>query len=201
MKFSYRTVAKEYRALIKEKGSSFLGILFPVDSEESFKKHLQVLKDEFPDATHHCFAFRLDQAGKLSRSSDDGEPTGTAGKPILNQLLSADLAYTALVVVRYFGGTKLGTGGLIKAYKEASKAVISQSEIVEEVEKVTYKISFAFELSADVNRILKNAGAILLQKEADEKLHLYVQIPKGETEELERKCLDNRSGEITLVLQ
>lgn len=201
MNFSYRTVDKEYRALIKEKGSSFLGILFPISTEDDFKKKLQVLKTEFPDATHHCYAFRLDQEGKLSRSSDDGEPSGTAGKPLLNQLLSADLAYTALVVVRYFGGTKLGTGGLFKAYKEAAKAVIAQAEIVEEIEKATYKISFVFELSAEMNRILKSCQAEILKKEADENLHLFIQIPKGEIKNLEQKCKANRNGEITLEPQ
>lgn len=177
MSFSFRTIKKENHIQLKEKGSSFIAYLFPIKSEEEFKKRLTELKSEFADASHHCYAYRLDKSGNHDRSSDDGEPSGTAGKPIMNQLISKDLHYCAVIVVRYFGGTKLGTPGLIKAYKESAKAIIENAEIIEETVKIRYKISFPFDRSSEINRILNSVSAEIIKKEADEKLHLYIELP------------------------
>jgi uncharacterized YigZ family protein len=187
MSFNYKTVSKENRIQYKEKGSNFISFLFPVKTEEDFKIRLNELKIEFPDASHHCYAYRLDKSGNNDRSSDDGEPSGTAGKPIMNQLISNELQYCAIIIVRYFGGVKLGTGGLIKAYKEATKAAIVTSDIIIEIEKVNYKISFPFELTADINKLTKQFSFEILRKEANENLHLYIAIPMENLEKVIEK--------------
>lgn len=196
MSLTYRTVSKEYTFKFKEKGSSFIAFLFPVKTEGDFKKRLQELKIEFPDATHHCYAFRLDKEGIFARSSDDGEPSGTAGKPIMNQLLSSDLSYCALVVVRYFGGTKLGTGGLIKAYKESAKAVIDIAEIIEEKEKIHCSVKTTFECSGEVQRLLNRYEAEILQKEANEFLIFHFTIPLEMIKEFKEKMKEIKNTEI-----
>ena len=195
MSFTYRTVRKEYTFKSKEKGSSFFAFLFPVKTEGDFKKRLQELKIEFPDATHHGYAFRLDKEGIFARSSDDGEPSGTAGKPIMNQLLSSDLSYCALVVVRYFGGTKLGTGGLIKAYKESAKSVIDMAEIIAEKEKIPCSVKTTFECSGEVQRLLNRYEAEILQKEANEFLIFHVTIPLEMIKEFKEKMKDLKGTE------
>ncbi len=187
MKFCFQTIKKENSIRWKEKGSSFISFLFPIKTEEEFKKRWSELKAEFPDASHHCYAYRLDKSGNQDRSSDDGEPSGTAGKPIMNQLLSKDLHYCGLIVVRYFGGIKLGTPGLIKAYKESAKEVIETAEIISETLKIRYKISFPFENSSDLNRILKSVSAEITKKEADEKLHLHIELALEKKDLLEEK--------------
>jgi uncharacterized YigZ family protein len=196
MSLTYKTVKKEFTFKFKEKGSSFIAFLFPVKTEEDFKKRLQELKTEFPDATHHCYAFRLDKEGILARSSDDGEPSGTAGKPIMNQLLSANLSYCALVVVRYFGGTKLGTGGLIKAYKESAKIVIDGAEIKEEKEKINYSVKTKFERSGEVLRLLNRYEAEITQKEANESLVFHFSIPLETVKEFKQKMNEIKDTEI-----
>lgn len=196
MSLTYKTVKKEFTFKFKEKGSSFIAFLFPVKTEEDFKKRLQELKTEFPDATHHCYAFRLDKEGILARSSDDGEPSGTAGKPIMNQLLSANLSYCALVVVRYFGGTKLGTGGLIKAYKESAKMVIDCAEIMEEKEKINYSVKTTFERSGEVLRLLNRYEAEITQKEANESLVFHFSIPLETVKEFKQKMNEIKDTEI-----
>lgn len=201
MSFTYKTVSKENRIQYKEKGSSFITFLFPIKTEEEFKNRLTGLKSEFPDASHHCYAYRLDKKGNSDRSSDDGEPSGTAGKPILNQLLSHELNYSAIVVIRYFGGTKLGTGGLIKAYKEASKAAIESAIIISETEKVNGKISFDFEISSEINKLTKQFSIEIIRKEADDKLHLFITIPLEKLENLKSKLEELRKVDFILFPQ
>lgn len=126
----FKSIKKETEGIYKEKGSKFIAILFPVLSEKGFHDRLKFIKDDHPNARHWCYAYRLELEGTIFRANDDGEPSGTAGKPILNQLLSAEITNAAVVVVRYFGGTKLGASGLIRAYKEATIDAISEAEVV-----------------------------------------------------------------------
>src|SRR5262245_36782634 len=116
----YFTIAQSSFAEFKDRGSRFLAYAYPIQSTEDFKNYLHQLKKEHPKAVHHCFAYRIGIDGNNFRSSDDGEPSGTAGKPILGQIDSKGLTNTAIVVVRYFGGTLLGVPGLINAYKTSS---------------------------------------------------------------------------------
>lgn len=145
MEFSYKTIQTAIvDILIKEKGSKFIGYALPVTSEGEVKISLDRIKSIHPKATHHCYAYRLGLQGNLYRINDDGEPSGTAGLPIYNQLLAHDLTDVLLIIVRYYGGTKLGVSGLIKAYKESSKQTLEASKIVEKevMRKITVSFNF-----------------------------------------------------------
>ncbi len=129
--FTYTTIGSPSEGIFTDKGSKFIGYLYPISSEEEFKNALKGLRTKHAGARHFCYAYRIGKSTIIERSNDDGEPSGTAGKPIFNQLLSYQLMEVGLVVVRYFGGTLLGTTGLIQAYKGASKAAIEQATIIE----------------------------------------------------------------------
>ena len=127
---SYRTVAAPAEAACRERSSKFLSWIYPVRTEEEIRERLDALRKRYYDAKHHCYAWRLGPRGEAFRANDDGEPSGTAGKPILGQLLSNDITDCLVVVVRYFGGTKLGVPGLIAAYRESAAEAIAAAEIV-----------------------------------------------------------------------
>ena len=143
-KDSYLTIAEPAEAIYKERSSKFLTYAYPVESEDEIKGLLDALRKEYYDATHHCYAYRLGPQGETFRANDDGEPSGTAGKPILGQLLSANLTNCLVVVVRYFGGTKLGVSGLIQAYKESTAEVIAVSKSIEKTVDRVVKINFSY---------------------------------------------------------
>lgn len=144
--FDFKTVEKEVSDVwLKEKGSKFIGFLSPVNGEEEAKMVLEKIKSEHPKATHHCYAFRLGENGKIYRANDDGEPSGSAGLPIYNQLLAHEITNVILVVVRYYGGTKLGVGGLVKVYKETAQLTIEQAIIIQKNIESSVKITFGFD--------------------------------------------------------
>lgn len=146
MEFQFSSIASPVENIIlKEKGSKFIGYAYPINSEEELKQLLQKIREEHPKATHHCYAFRMGINGENYRANDDGEPSGTAGLPIYNQLLAHDVTNILLIVVRYYGGTKLGVSGLVKAYKESAKMTLENSEIItkELQEKIEIKFPFA----------------------------------------------------------
>ena len=153
--YSYKTVIKPSEGLYKEKGSKFIALLFPVTTEEQFKDVYNGVKKEYHDARHHCFAYRLNPEKETVRSSDDGEPSGTAGKPMLNQLYSFELFNVAVIVVRYFGGTKLGVSGLINAYKQAVIDAVENNKIVEKHLIRYLTIRFPYPLMNEVMRVIK----------------------------------------------
>jgi len=142
---SYRTISEEAESLYKVSGSKHIGRTFHVHSEKQAKEILQKLWEEHPQATHICFAYILTVYEKLERSSDDGEPAGTAGKPILNQIKSAKLSEVLIAVIRYYGGTKLGVSGLIDAYKNAAKLALESSGVAECEVEVQYALSVSHE--------------------------------------------------------
>ena len=152
---SYRTVAATAEAACRERSSKFLSWIYPVRSEEEIRERLDALRKKYYDATHHCYAWRLGPHGEAFRSNDDGEPSGTAGKPILGQLLSNDITDCLVVVVRYFGGTKLGVPGLIAAYKESAAEAIAAAEIVERTVDRTVEADFPYVAMNDVMRVIK----------------------------------------------
>ena len=127
----YRSIEAPSTGVYKDNGSKFLAFAYPVETEEQAKEHIAALRKEYFDARHHCYAWRIGLEGALWRANDDGEPSSTAGRPILGQLLSAELSDILVVVVRYFGGVKLGVPGLIKAYKTATAEAIAAARIVE----------------------------------------------------------------------
>lgn len=145
MKYQYQTIAQPVRdTLLKEKGSKFIGFAFPVNDEKELKDALNEIKNEHSKATHHCYAFRLGLNGENYRANDDGEPSGSAGLPIYNQLLANELTNILLVVVRYYGGTKLGVSGLVKTYKESAKLTLDHSEIIIKELESQLQIEFPF---------------------------------------------------------
>jgi len=152
---SYKTIVLPATGLYKEKGSKFIAISKHIEDEEDFKEFLTETKKEYYDARHHCFAWRLGPDDELFRSNDDGEPSGSAGKPILNQILSKELFYTAIIVVRYFGGTKLGVSGLIRAYKTSSQEAIENSKIKKKYIYNTLELKFKYPRLNDMMRIIK----------------------------------------------
>lgn len=155
---TYRTIKGPAEGLYKEKGSKFLAFAFPVRSTDEVKQHLEALSKEYFDARHHCFAYILGPTKDVYRVNDDGEPSGTGGRPIHGQLLSADLTDTLIVVVRYFGGVLLGASGLANAYKTAARDAIEHAEIVEKTIDVRYRLQFEYVLMNDVMRIVKEFG-------------------------------------------
>ena len=155
---TYHTIAGPAEGLYKEKGSKFLAFAFPVRSVEEVKQHLERLRNEYFDARHHCYAYILGPRKDAYRVNDDGEPSGTGGRPIHGQLLSADLTDTLIVVVRYFGGILLGASGLANAYKAAARDAIGNAEVVEKTIDVIYRLHFEYALMNDVMRMLKELG-------------------------------------------
>ena len=155
---TYHTIAGPAEGLYKEKGSKFLAFAFPVRSVEEVKQHLDRLRKEYFDARHHCYAYILGPRKDAYRVNDDGEPSGTGGRPIHVQLLSADLTDTLRVVVRYFGGILLGASGLANAYKAAARDAIGNAEVVEKTIDVIYRLHFEYALMNDVMRMLKELG-------------------------------------------
>lgn len=155
---TYRTIKGPAEGLYKEKGSKFLAFAFPVRSTDEVKQHLEALRKEYFDARHHCYAYILGPAKDVYRVNDDGEPSGTGGRPIHGQLLSADLTDTLIVVVRYFGGVLLGASGLANAYKAAARDAIEHAEVEEKTIDVKYRLQFEYVLMNDVMRIVKEFG-------------------------------------------
>ena len=153
---TYKTIAAPSEGLYKEKGSKFLAFAYPVHNLDEIKTHLEQLRKDYFDARHHCYAYILGPRKDAFRANDDGEPSGTGGRPIHGQLLSADLTDTLIVVVRYFGGILLGASGLANAYKAAARDAIDHATIIEKTIDARYRLAFAYETMNDVMRILKD---------------------------------------------
>jgi uncharacterized YigZ family protein len=153
--FKFKTIKGKSEGLYKDKGSKFIAVAYPVKSEDEFKDVYTAVKKEYHNARHHCYAYRLNPEEEEVRSNDDGEPSGTAGKPILNQLYSHELNNVCVIVVRYFGGTKLGVSGLINAYKQATIDAISHAKVKTEHLKRYVSVSFKYPLMNEVMRVIK----------------------------------------------
>jgi uncharacterized YigZ family protein len=145
MLHEYKTIEKLIEnTLLKEKGSKFIGFAFPVNNEKELKNALDKIKTEHPKATHHCYAFRMGLNGENYRANDDGEPSGSAGLPIYNQLLANEITNVLVISVRYYGGTKLGVSGLVKAYKESAKITLEEANIITKELESEIEIQFQF---------------------------------------------------------
>lgn len=178
----YRTIEKPSQAEYKDRGSRFIAQAFPVQSADDFKKELKTLKEAHLKAAHHCFAYRIGTDGNNFRSSDDGEPSGSAGKPILGQIDSKNLTNTAVVVVRYFGGTLLGVPGLINAYKTATSLALQLTPIIEKPVLVSYELQFEYNLMNDVMVFVKRYNCIILENEMQLFCRMVIGVPKAEEE-------------------
>lgn len=153
---TYKTIKRVSKGLFKDRGSKFIAIACPVENEEDVKLKLAELRKEYHDARHHCYAYQLGFDKSAYRVNDDGEPSSTAGKPIYGQILSKDLTNILIVVVRYFGGTKLGVSGLINAYRSAARDALEENSIITKTVTEIYELSFDYPLMNDVMRILKD---------------------------------------------
>ncbi|MCX6248323.1 MAG: YigZ family protein [Bacteroidetes bacterium] len=162
---TYQTISSASQGIYKEKGSKFIAHAFPVSTEENVKTHLALLRKEYHDARHHCYAYCLGADKSAWRVNDDGEPSGTAGKPIFGQIQSNDLTDILIVVIRYFGGIKLGIPGLINAYRSATKEALGQASIVTRTVEEVYEVFFEYPMMNDVMRIVKEEHADILGQE------------------------------------
>jgi len=183
----YKTIGQKSRGVYKEKGSKFLAFAYPVFTEEEIKEHLAELRKEYYDARHHCYAWKLGLDGNRYRANDDGEPSGTAGKPIYGQLLSHELTNILIVVVRYFGGTKLGTSGLIHAYKTAAKDAIENATVVELTVNATVEVKFDYGVMNEVMRIIKDENPQIITQDFNLNCLMELSIRKSKTEMLVSK--------------
>jgi uncharacterized YigZ family protein len=161
---TYQTIVSPVNGLYKEKGSRFIACAFPVASEDEIKNNLSLLRREYHDARHHCYAYRLGADKSVFRFNDDGEPSGTAGRPIFGQIVSMDLTQILIVVIRYFGGIKLGVPGLINAYRMASKDALDQAKIVLKTVNTEYLVRFDHPAMNHVMKIMKEENASILQQ-------------------------------------
>ena len=173
---SYLTITGNAEAVYKEKGSKFMAYAYHVESETEIKELIDALKKKFYDATHHCYAWRLGASGNNFRINDDGEPSGTAGKPIFGQLLSKNVTNILVVVVRYFGGTKLGVSGLISAYKESTAMVLSNAHIEERTVNAIIEIQFGYLVMNDVMKTIKEMQPDIILQHFDNTCNMTLSI-------------------------
>lgn len=180
----YKTIEGPADTATRERSSKFYAFAWPVENEEGVKMHLDGLRKKYYDATHHCYAWRMGPSGEQSRANDDGEPSGTAGKPILGQILSAGLTDILIVVVRYFGGTKLGVPGLIAAYKDAAREVIEASSVIEKTVDVSFAVTVPYEAMNRIMKVIKEMEPKVLSQEFDNVCEIRLSIRAGKAEEL-----------------
>lgn len=182
--YTYRTIAKESEGLYKEKGSRFIALAYPVRTEEEVKQHVADVKKKYYDARHHCYAYILGANKDAYRMNDDGEPSGTAGRPIHGQLLSKDLTDTLIIVIRYFGGIKLGVSGLINAYKTAAKDALDNNTIVEKFVEEDYQLRFPPLSMNKVMQLLKRETVKITDQQYDTDCIIRFTVQKRDADNL-----------------
>ncbi|MCQ2188845.1 MAG: YigZ family protein [Paludibacteraceae bacterium] len=184
MEDKYLTISAPSEGLYKEKGSKFIAFAIPVSNVEQIKEILETKRKEHHDARHVCYAYILGVDKADYRANDDGEPSGTAGRPILGALLSAGVTNVMIAVVRYFGGTKLGTSGLINAYKEASTDALQAAEIIEKTVDVEIHVTFDYLVMNDVMKIIKDVAPQVLSQQFDNDCKMVLSIRQGDAPNL-----------------
>lgn len=174
----YRTINNTSEGVFRDKGSKFIAFTYPFKQEHELKTILAALRAQHQKARHFCWAYRLGPDRTHFRINDDGEPSGTAGRPILNVLLSADLTNILVVVVRYFGGTLLGVPGLIHAYKSATLEALANAVIIEKTLKDAYEVTFDYLQMNDIMRILKEEQLSIISQQFDNECKIKFEVPK-----------------------
>ncbi len=190
---SYRTIVAPAEAVLRERGSRFLAYAYPIEEEDEIKRLLDALRKRHYDATHHCYAWRIGPKGELFRANDDGEPSGTAGKPILGQMLSKEVTDLLVVVVRYFGGTKLGVPGLIAAYRESAAAVLEAAQIEQRTVDARLEVHFSYLAMNDIMKTIKEIQPKVIAQKFDNVCTIRLAIRQSREEELLarlKKCED-----------
>ncbi|HLS37546.1 MAG TPA: YigZ family protein [Sphingobacterium bovisgrunnientis] len=175
---TYFTIEETAEGIFRDKGSKFIAYAYPFKDENKLKEIIAELKSLHPKARHHCWAYRLSPDRTVFRLNDDGEPSGTAGRPILNVLLSKDVTNILVVVVRYFGGTLLGVPGLINAYKTAAQEALANAVVVEKTVNDVYQIDFEYLVMNDVMRIVKDENITVLDQQFDNACTMTVEMRK-----------------------
>lgn len=187
---TYKTIELPSSGIYKEKGSKFLSFAFPVKNETEIKSTLEQIKKEYFDARHHCFAYVIGYDKSGWRINDDGEPSGTAGRPIYGQIQSFDLTNVLIVVVRYFGGIKLGVGGLITAYKVASQDALNNAKIVDRTINEIYRLEFTYEQVNEAMKLVKEFGLQILESNFDTRSYIVYKIRRN----LAQKVISKSEG-------
>lgn len=177
----YLTIAKISEGFYKEKGSKFYAFAVPCKTEEEAKMYLNAYRKEHHQAVHVCYAFRFGSEKKIYRASDDGEPSNSAGPPILGQIQSFDLTNILIAVVRYYGGTNLGVGGLITAYRTAAKDALENAQLIEQEDEETLEIKFSYEQLPAIMKIIKSHHCTILTQEFDNQCYLKITFPVSNT--------------------
>ena len=186
----YKSIAAPSEGLFKDNGSRFLAFAYPVETEEEVKSIVAALRKEYHDARHHCVAYRLGYKGDVWRASDDGEPSGSAGRPILGQIDSLGLSDVLVVVVRYFGGIKLGIPGLIRAYKTSTSDALSSAQIVEKIAAQNFGISFDYLSMNAVMKVLKDMDLPQSNQLFGERCSIQVRVRLTAVEDFKKKMKD-----------
>lgn len=181
---TYKTIAGPSEGIYREKGSKFIALAFPVQSEAEVKEKLAEIQKQYFDARHHCYSYILGPNKDAYRLNDNGEPSGTAGRPIHGQLLSKDLTNTLVIVVRYFGGIKLGVSGLINAYKTAAKDALDHANIIEKTVDETYKVSFDYSVMNSVMQLLKDPYVTILGQGYEDRYLITFKIRRREADRI-----------------
>lgn len=184
---TYRTIATATEGLYKEKGSRFISMAYPVETEEQIKTIISGVKEKYYDARHYCYAWRIGATKSLFRANDDGEPSSTAGKPILGQIQSNDLTNILIIVVRYFGGTKLGVSGLINAYREAAADALLQATIVEKTVDIHLHIRFSYLVLNDVMKVIKEEAPDVLERSFELECDMLLSIREKQYQQLKSR--------------
>lgn len=184
MEDTYKTIDKAAEGYINERKSKFFSYIFPVKTEEEVKDILEEYRKKYYDARHVCWAYMIGTSRENFRANDDGEPSGTAGRPILGQINSNELTNVLIIVIRYFGGTLLGTGGLVRAYKDAAAAAIENAKILEKTIDDTYLIHFEYPLLNEVMRILNQFESVQWTQNFTETCEMELKIRQNQSENL-----------------
>ncbi|WP_440121553.1 IMPACT family protein [Tenacibaculum sp. Ill] len=183
IKDTYKTITKpSEETLFKDRNSKFFGYAFPVFSEKDIKERLEELRKQHHTARHHCYAWQLGTEKIRFRANDDGEPSNSAGQPIYGQIQSFDVTNVLIVSVRYFGGTKLGVGGLINAYRTSAQLALEASEIVEKTIDIQYKLKFGYDMMNKVQRIIKERNLDIINQKLELDCEYTISVRKKEAE-------------------
>ncbi len=188
----YNTIERTSVAEFKDRGSKFIAYAYPITGITDFKERLAALKKEHPKAVHHCFAYRIGTDGTTYRITDDGEPSGSAGRPILGQIDSKQVTNVLVIVVRYFGGTLLGVPGLINAYKTATALALDENSIIQKPILINYRLQFDYTQMNDVMKIVKQNDCVIQQQETQLFCLLEMGVPKNRLEQVLNKLKDLR---------
>lgn len=180
MSDAYLTIKAPCVGEFRDRGSKFIAYAFPISNEQDWQQQLEGVRKEHPKATHHCFAYRLGLDKNNYRANDDGEPSGTAGRPILGQIDSFGLSNVFVVVVRYFGGTLLGTSGLINAYRESAAEALKNAEVIKKTVEEFYRLTFDYAIMSDVMNAIKKLGLPMLEQNFGDTGSVNIAIPKSE---------------------